>query len=81
MLTRMHVRGCRRNEQGTKSLRRSPYAVKAARTVATGGMEKHSSAVRPVPTHSGHTATRSASVRTEVKEVVTLLVKSENHSQ
>jgi hypothetical protein len=32
-------------------LRRSPCAVKAARTVATGGMGKHSSAVRPVPTH------------------------------
>jgi hypothetical protein len=30
----------------------SPYAVKAARTVATGGMGKHSLAVRPVPTHS-----------------------------
>jgi hypothetical protein len=27
--------------------------VKAARTVATGGMGKHSLAVRPVPTHSG----------------------------
>jgi hypothetical protein len=31
--------------------RRSPCAVKVARTVATGGMGKHSSAVRPVPTH------------------------------
>jgi hypothetical protein len=31
--------------------RRRPYAVKAARTVTTGGMGKHSSAVRPVPTH------------------------------
>ena len=33
-------------------LRRRPYAVKAARTVTTGGMGKHSAAVRPVPTHS-----------------------------
>ena len=32
-------------------LRRSPCAMKVARTVATGGMGKHSSAVRPVPTH------------------------------
>src|SRR4029453_16216578 len=32
-------------------LRRQPYAVKAARTVTTGGMGKHSLAVRPVPTH------------------------------
>jgi hypothetical protein len=30
----------------------SPCAVKAARTVATGGMGRHSAAVRPVPTHS-----------------------------
>jgi hypothetical protein len=29
----------------------SPCAVKAARTVATGGMGKHNSVVRPVPTH------------------------------
>jgi hypothetical protein len=29
----------------------SPCAVTAARTVATGGMGRHSSAVRPVPTH------------------------------
>jgi hypothetical protein len=32
-------------------LRRRPYAVKAARTVTTGGMGRHSSAVRLVPTH------------------------------
>jgi hypothetical protein len=30
----------------------SPCAVKAARTVTTGGMGRHRSAVRPVPTHS-----------------------------
>jgi hypothetical protein len=29
----------------------APCAVKAARTVATGGMGRHRSAVRPVPTH------------------------------
>jgi len=28
-----------------------PCAVKAARTVTTGGMGRHSAAVRPVPTH------------------------------
>jgi hypothetical protein len=33
-------------------LRRGPGAVKVARTVPTGGMGKHRSAVRPVPTHS-----------------------------
>jgi hypothetical protein len=32
----------------------SPYAVKAARTVTTGGMGKHRLAVRPVPTHLGN---------------------------
>ena len=31
--------------------RRPPCAVKAARTVTTGGMGRHSTAVRPVPTH------------------------------
>jgi hypothetical protein len=31
--------------------RRGPCAVKVARTVTTGGMGKHSAAVRPVPTH------------------------------
>jgi hypothetical protein len=38
-------------ERGGKSNRRSPCAMKVARTVATGGMGKHSAAVRPVPTH------------------------------
>ena len=33
--------------------RRPPCAVKAARTVTTGGMGRHSTAVRPVPTCSG----------------------------
>jgi hypothetical protein len=67
---RMHGRGGRRHEQGTQPLRRSPSAVNAARPVATGGREQHRAAVRPVPTHSGYTAIRSASVRTEVKEVL-----------
>jgi hypothetical protein len=39
-------------ERGSKSNRRGPCAVKVARTVPTGGMGRHSSAVRPVPTHS-----------------------------
>jgi hypothetical protein len=38
----------------------SPYAVKAARTVATGGMGKHSLAVRPVPTHSIYSIVRQS---------------------
>jgi hypothetical protein len=38
-------------ERGCKSKRRRPCAVKVARTVTTGGMGKHSLAVRPVPTH------------------------------
>jgi hypothetical protein len=37
-------------EMGCKSNRRGPCAVQVACTVPTGGMGKHSSAVRPVPT-------------------------------
>jgi hypothetical protein len=39
-------------KEGKDPDRRSPCAVKAARTVTTGGMGRHSSAVHPVPTHS-----------------------------
>jgi hypothetical protein len=38
-------------KEGKDPDRRSPCAVKAARTVTTGGMGRHSTAVRPVPTH------------------------------
>jgi hypothetical protein len=43
---------CRQKGKRSNPRRRSPCAVKAARTVTTGGMGRHSSAVRPVPTHS-----------------------------
>jgi hypothetical protein len=44
--------GRRKGNDGNGPGRRSPCAVKVARTVTTGGMGKHRSAVRPVPTHS-----------------------------
>jgi hypothetical protein len=40
------------DEDEKRLTERSPCAVKAARTVTTGGMGKHSLAVRPVPTQS-----------------------------
>jgi integron integrase len=43
--------GRRKGNEGNGPNRRRPYAVKAARTVTTGGIGKHSLAVRPVPTH------------------------------
>jgi hypothetical protein len=44
-----------------------PCAVKAARTVTTGGMGRHCTAVRPVPTHSIYSIVRRPSLRIQSK--------------